>query len=613
MAKFVVSIVLACWLALAGWARAEDASPDASHAAGEEGGGAEIAPSTEDRKQQARSHFLRGVSLGRAGEWDAALREFQKSRELHPTRASLLNIAVSLYNLRRYVQALEAYEALERDLSGSAAERQNVRAIVAKLRGLVGEVVITSNVPEPRVEIDGRDHGPARAQRPLRVEPGTHRLRVSKEGYIAVEREFQVESGQAKEIDVTLLHVSEASQLDVREAAGRALDVLIDGTVAGKTPFLGLVSPGQHVVQLRGAGRDGTVPVQVRVARGQRLSLTLRAVELDADVRVSPTPPSARVEVDGVPLGVGIWQGRLPSGPHRFDVHADGHLPWRRLIVLRPGAQHIAATLERDPGRSVSRGRFLDSVYLDLGLGPAGTLSFGGGAKEEPPPLGGIATLRAGYRVTSRLAVEVLGGYLRLFGKSEEELELPNTDPAPVPFRVELRQETRLSAAVGGLGLGYQLLERVPLVARLAGGAARGYVEGAVRGRFRATITHPQYPDVTHDYDRSAGFLERPQTLWIPFVVPELRLGHAVSKRLTLDVGLAAWLLFAPSYPRLGGLSADPETRSIPLADVEDGYPLPPDREGTRTVKPGIVRLPREVALGTMVVISPSVAARFSF
>src|SRR5690606_13769888 len=101
---------------------------------------------------------------------------------LHPTRASLLNIAVSLYNLRRYVQALEAYEALERDLSGSAAERQNVRAIVAKLRGLVGEVVITSNVPEPRVEIDGRDHGPARAQRPLRVEPGTHRLRVSKEG-----------------------------------------------------------------------------------------------------------------------------------------------------------------------------------------------------------------------------------------------------------------------------------------------------------------------------------------------------------------------------------------------------------------------------------------------
>lgn len=579
----------------------------------------------EVRTEKAREHFVRGLALGREGNWSRALEEFLASRAQHSTRAARLNIAVSLYNLRRYAEALQAYEELDRD-SGetvSKEEKQKIQAIVAKLSGLVAELLITGNTVEPTIRIDDRDYGSVAARTPLRIDPGLHKLRVSKPGYVPVEREFSVQSGETKEVDVSLLRVSEVSRLQVREAEGRTLDVLLDGVFVGKTPFSGVVSQGPHTVTLRGPGRLGSLPLRARVARGEQVSLSVRAVELDARVRILPMPRNARIDFDGVPLGVGIWDGWLPSGAHMLEVHAEGHWSKRVPVDLRPGSHSLSVVLVPARPEYSSSAAFLRSLYVELSAGVAwspystqgaGAVCEDGSCDDESRPLGALFALRPGYRLSSRLGIELALGYVRLSASQQRRLEVFNTDPDPVSFQMDANDEARISAPFAGLGFSYRVFDEVPILLRLTTGAARAEVRTAVSGRFRASIPHPEHPDVVVDYDQPSDLLEEPQSLWLPFLTPELRVGYPVSKRLTLDIGLAAWLFLAPSYPRTGGLFNDAETRSLSLPEVVDGFPLQAHGyEGSTAVKPGIVRLPRENALGSMLVLSPSVAARWSF
>src|SRR5690242_7779462 len=66
----------------------------------------------EKRKEEAKVRFQRGLELVQNESWDAALAEFLQSRKLFPTRVALKNAALSLRQLKRYVEALAMYNEL---------------------------------------------------------------------------------------------------------------------------------------------------------------------------------------------------------------------------------------------------------------------------------------------------------------------------------------------------------------------------------------------------------------------------------------------------------------------------------------------------------------------
>src|SRR6478735_6517300 len=66
----------------------------------------------EKRKEEAKTRFQRGLELVQNESWDAALAEFLASRKLFPTRVALKNAALSLRQLKRYVEALAMYTEL---------------------------------------------------------------------------------------------------------------------------------------------------------------------------------------------------------------------------------------------------------------------------------------------------------------------------------------------------------------------------------------------------------------------------------------------------------------------------------------------------------------------
>jgi hypothetical protein len=362
--------------------------------------------SVDDRKlaQQridARKSFVKGLSLMKEESWDAALVEVLRSRARYPTRAATNNAAVCLHKLRRFDEALDMFESFLRDFTNiPLAERSMAQSAIAELQGLVGTLVVEAGEPGASIVVDGRNRGTLPLSGPLRVGLGSHEVRVYKEGFDPFGVTVEVTGKQPTVVRLPVLFVG--GRLKVTEQYGRALDVVVDGAVVGKTPWEGPVQVGEHLVLLRGnvnpdtlpecapsdegasAGKRaaprgnielGTQPVSVPIRLREVTKLTLTAEELDTSIRIEPTPAGASVAIDSVVVGRGTWVGRLRVGAHKVEVTAEGFLPeTRQLSLERRKRQVVTIELQRagsTPGWLTPRNAAVGTAYGvgALGLG----------------------------------------------------------------------------------------------------------------------------------------------------------------------------------------------------------------------------------------------------
>ena len=128
------------------------------------------------------------------------------------------------------------------------------------------------------------------------------------------------------------------------ETTPAGLDVAIDGTVLGLTPFLGAVAVGSHVVQV---GSDGQRrDLQVVMTAGATISHHLEMapvssvpgpVATSGSLQVQADLPGMAVAVDGVERGVSpLTVGELAPGEHQVVVRGDQRTV-RRNVTIKAG------------------------------------------------------------------------------------------------------------------------------------------------------------------------------------------------------------------------------------------------------------------------------------
>jgi tetratricopeptide (TPR) repeat protein len=163
------------------------------------------ATSASDPRAVAKEHFLQGLALAKTGNWDRALAEFSESVRLFPTRAALSNVALSLSNLGRNVEALATYgEVLRRfGAAADAADLAALQASRAEVAARVGEISIESEPNGATVALDGRPLG-VTPLAPTAVEAGAHVLKVSKTGHAVFERTLNVAPRQLLSVHAAL-------------------------------------------------------------------------------------------------------------------------------------------------------------------------------------------------------------------------------------------------------------------------------------------------------------------------------------------------------------------------------------------------------------------------
>lgn len=510
-------------------------------------------PARADASQevQARHHFEVGIELFRRELWEAALGEFEQSSALFPTKPAAKNSALCLRRLGRAAEALEAYERIRASFADlSAEERRVVDEAVAQLSPRVGAIEVADGPDGAAVSIDGRDRGVLPAARSLRATVGAATVRVFKAGYLPFEQRIEVAAGRAVRVSVRLVALARSGTLRVAEPGGRAVDVLVDGAVAGKTPWEGLAAVGRHTVVLRGGGDQGTAPFEVEIREGATTEIA-RAVEpLPSALRIATTPAGAALVLDGVAVGTGRWDGRLPAGRHVVAASAPAHLDATREVILGRG-QDLDVALVLPPARSAERP---SRWHVEPTLGGVLTPTLGGDVLEGCAAqagcergLGAGASLlvHGGWRHGSGFGAGALLGGLTV-SQTTRGRTAPIQAEGLGASTARVDDDLRITAALAGASVSAELGERFPVLLRLGGGVAFGAVSDTRTGSYTSRLPRAGVEGAAFALDLGPAQTEAGS--WV-FALPELRAGVRLAPGVVLGAGVAALVTFAITSP----------------------------------------------------------------
>ncbi|MEO5730013.1 MAG: PEGA domain-containing protein [Byssovorax sp.] len=538
--------LLALLLALvAGSAPARAEEPPAAAADAE-------ATTPAERLALAKDLFRKGVTLLQADDVERALEYFLRSRAAQASAKNTGNAAICLSRLGRYDEALEMYEELLLHFSTDldAEDRATLVPAMSALRDAVGGVALSANV-DGLVVIDGRARGKLPFSAPVRVLGGKHTIRIFKEGYVAYEARVDVPIRGTITVDALLAPLSGAGLLRVDDAANAGFEVVVDGATVGRVPWEGTLGLGRHLVWIR-KGNRGSAPSSVAILEGQTALAQLPVSDLGPPLRIDTAPPTASLAIDGVILGRGSWEGRLPIGGHRVVGSEDGYYTRAIALVVQNSSltsERVRVALVVDPGSSrwprSSRGSpfgNLFGAYL-VGASLRSDAERGCPARcsSATPVNGGLVGLRAGFRFNRGFAPELSIGFAS-FGAQLTRDERTTFYSRQARSTVTVSYELNDRLRVAGVFLGTGASTWIPLRYDV------GFLARVTAGMLFARSMDPITGTATTDGQAKATITvsERDEALpkVIGFVLPEL---GAEARFGALRVGLTIGAAFFPA------------------------------------------------------------------
>jgi hypothetical protein len=114
--------------------------------------------------------------------------------------------------------------------------------------------------------------------------------------------------------------------------------VFVDGVARGKTPAHLSLTPGSHIVELRGRGVPRVLPVTVKAGVEASEYLELPETPSTGSLLVQSNPAGAHVSIDGVDHGIApVSVAGLAPGDHEVVLAADGGAPVHQHVVIEAG------------------------------------------------------------------------------------------------------------------------------------------------------------------------------------------------------------------------------------------------------------------------------------
>jgi tetratricopeptide (TPR) repeat protein len=161
------------------------------------------AASAQDDAATAREQFGIGVELFRAENWAFALEAFQASFDARPNPAVRYNLGACLLNLGRLTEArteLSLYLAQTDPERISAERRAEVEGFLGEIDRRVALIDLHGAPAGAAVSVDGTPIGTAPLEFPVALEPGSHRIEITLDGYLPFDRTLTVEAGRRRSV-----------------------------------------------------------------------------------------------------------------------------------------------------------------------------------------------------------------------------------------------------------------------------------------------------------------------------------------------------------------------------------------------------------------------------
>jgi hypothetical protein len=508
---------------------------------------APTAPIADETREEARSHFDLAISHFDREEWEAALVEFLRSRQLLPLKGNTKNAAICLRKVSRFDESLEMFESLLRDFPDlSPTDRELAQREVTELQASVGTIEIRDAPGGATVTVDAVERGKTPLPAPLRLSAGSHSVRVTRDGSLPFEARVDLVGRQAAVLSARLVALTQAGRLRVTERDGKPMQIVVDGAVVGTTPWEGALAPGRHTLLSRGLGEagTGTQPESVEVALDNVATVELVAAPLRAGLRVVAKPDEAVISVDDVPVGHASWEGALRSGQHRVGVSSQGYVPFHQGVVLVDDARQNVETTLAPIATTQSHLALEADVGMPLGLVWGGEIrSDCTGTCSAGVPVGLDGQLHAIYQMPSGFGLGIQAGYLMTHASSAR-----GTTVTPVGLPADSGSTTDtlwLQGVMLGAEAQYVVPSSWPVTLRLGAGALLGSIQDNRSGTFEDSARASF--DVASSQKPSADYV---------YVGPEMRIGRRLGQHIEVSAGVRALVLFAVKTPTWSPLSS---------------------------------------------------------
>jgi hypothetical protein len=269
----------------------------------------------QESPEDARAHFERGVQLVDQSRWSEAVRELEAARAIRTTAPLLYNLGLAYRAVGRVREALSAFrEFLDRlGPSGSAARRGEVDGYITELTARLSHLHVRVAPEGAAITIDGH----AAESSDLDLDPGSHRLRVAREGWQNEEQEVSLSPGEERTVSITLERAR--TRLHVETSTAGA-NIMVDGRRLGPGPIDTDVDPGEHVVEVSAAGHR-TVRREVELSPGEVVRWQADLVPAGDQIIESPWLWIAiGVVLAGAGLGIGFGVGSRTEDPIVGDL-----------------------------------------------------------------------------------------------------------------------------------------------------------------------------------------------------------------------------------------------------------------------------------------------------
>jgi tetratricopeptide (TPR) repeat protein len=181
-------------------------------------------------ENEAKAHFQAGVKLVGDGEYGKALEEFSAAFSLKPHWKIRFNIAVCHYELKNYADSATELTLFLEEGGKDVPKNQKKTAMdfLSDLKNKVGVLVLTGEIEDADVSIDGMKRKDIVQGEEIFLEAGTHKIAITFKGKTILDEEVDIKAGASRQIH--------AAVIDKEGSAGGGLKVTSQTTeTAGKS------------------------------------------------------------------------------------------------------------------------------------------------------------------------------------------------------------------------------------------------------------------------------------------------------------------------------------------------------------------------------------------
>jgi hypothetical protein len=321
--------------------------------------------------EQMRERFEKGQDFYEQRKYEAAAAEFRAAYEIKPAASLLYNEAVCYEKLRDFNKAANLFRRYLSD-SPNARDRKAVETRIAALESAAkppaqrkgptieslgsaevrGVFLIESKPQGATVYLDDKNSPPLGTTPWNGTIDGEHKVIVVAKGY---KDESKTVRGKPNSVNTLYIAMSQEHYLGWIEVRANvaAADVYIDGReagAAGKTPFMGNITPGKHTIIVTKEGFTEEVKeMEIIAGEPHKVEAMLEKAPIGFIQVGGSTVEGARVKVDGkVVCEAAPCRFQAPSGERKITVEKKGLKPYTRQMNV-PKASETALSVKLMP------------------------------------------------------------------------------------------------------------------------------------------------------------------------------------------------------------------------------------------------------------------------